>query len=126
MGSSLVRSFIIDSDYGYRYLLEVYSELSVICFMSWLHYYSIISLHNCPVLEIVSLSFLELYQMLQYSYDCSSMMFVHPKGGGSAWDTRVLLINVDVVSGLIKCCLMLPFHMVCRDHRQVVTAMSMP
>ena len=38
MGSSLalscnIRSFVIESDYGYRYLLEVYSESSDICFM---------------------------------------------------------------------------------------------
>ena len=78
------------------------------------------------MLEMTSQLALELWYPFQYSYVCSSMMFVHTKGGGSAWDTRVLLINVDVVSGLIKCCLMLPFHMVCRDHRQVVTAMSMP
>jgi hypothetical protein len=29
-------------------------------------------------------------------------MFVHPEGGGSAWDTRVSLINVDMVFGLIS------------------------
>ena len=89
MGSSLalscmIRSFVIELDYGYRYLLEAYSELSVICFLSWLHYYSMISLHNCPVLEIVSLLFLELYQLFQYLYDCSSVMSVHPEGEGSA------------------------------------------
>ena len=38
MGSSLVlscniRSFVIELDYGYRYLLEVCSELSNICFV---------------------------------------------------------------------------------------------
>ena len=37
MGSSLVlscniRSFILELDYGYRYLLEICSELSDICF----------------------------------------------------------------------------------------------
>ena len=41
MGSSLalfcnIRLFIIELDYGYRYLLEVCSELSGICFLSWL------------------------------------------------------------------------------------------
>ena len=40
----------------------------------------------------------------QYLNVCSSMMSVHPKGGGSARDAGVLLINVDMVSGLIKCC----------------------
>jgi hypothetical protein len=29
-------------------------------------------------------------------------MSVHPEGGGSARDTRVLLFNVDMVSGLIS------------------------
>ena len=47
------------------------------------------------------------------------MMSVHPEGGGSARDTRVLLVNADLVSSLIKCCLMLPFP-------TVVTALSVP
>jgi len=43
MGSSLalscnIRLFVIELDYGYRYLLEVYSELSSICFLSLLRY----------------------------------------------------------------------------------------
>ena len=123
MGLSLalscnIRSFVIELDYGYRYLLEVYSELSSICFLSWLHYYSMISLHNCPVLEIVSLSFLELYQLVQYSYDCSSV--------GSAWDTRVSLTSVDMVSRLAKSCWMSTIPTVCRGSRQVVTALSEP
>ena len=87
MGSSLalscnIRSFVIELDYGYRYLLEVYFELSSICFLSWLRYYSMLALHDCHVLEMVSLLFLELYQLLQHSYDCSSVMSVHPEGGG--------------------------------------------
>ena len=77
-----IRSYVIELYYGYRYLLEVYSELSVICFLSWLRYYSILALHDRPVLEMVSLLFLELYQLLQYSYDCSSVMSVHLEGGG--------------------------------------------
>ena len=109
MGSSLalscnIRSFVIELDYGYRYLLEVCSELSGICFLSWLRYYSMLALHDRPVLEMVSLLFLEFYQLLQYSYDCSSVMSIHPKGGGSAWDTRVSLTSVDMVSILAKCC----------------------
>ena len=44
------------------------------------------------------------FYMLQYSNVCSSMMSAHPKGGGSARDTRVSLTNVDMVSGLAKCC----------------------
>ena len=55
MGSSLalscnIRLFVIELDYGYRYLLEVYSELSSICFLSWLCYYSMLALHDRPVL----------------------------------------------------------------------------
>ena len=51
MGSSLalscnIRSFVIELDYGYRYLLEVYSKLSSICFLSWLRYYSMLALHD--------------------------------------------------------------------------------
>ena len=86
MGSSLalscnIRSFVIELDYGYRYLLEVCSELLDICFLIWLHYYSMLALHDRPVLEMVSISCLELYQLLQYSYICSSVMSVHPEGG---------------------------------------------
>ena len=77
-------------------MVEVYSELSSICFLSWLRYYSMLALHDHPVLEMVSLLFLELYQLLQYSYDCSSVMSVHPEGGGSARDTRVSLTSVDI------------------------------
>ena len=69
MGSSLalscnIRLFVIELDYGYRYLLEVCFELSGICFLSWLHYYSMLALHDRPVLEMVSLLVLELYQLL--------------------------------------------------------------
>ena len=68
-----IRLFEIELDYGYRYLLEVYSEISGICFLSWLRYYSMLALYDHPVLEMVSLLFLELYQLLQYLYDCSSV-----------------------------------------------------
>ena len=69
MGSSLalscnIWSFVIELDYGYRYLLEVYSELSSICFLACLCYYSMLALHDRHVLEMVSLLFLELYQLL--------------------------------------------------------------
>ena len=57
-----------------------------------------------PVLVMVNILALELYQLLQYSYVCSSMMSVHPEGGGSARDARVSLNNVDVVSRLDECC----------------------
>ena len=69
MGSSLVlscniRSFIIDLDYGYRYLLEVCPELSDIYFLIWLHYCSMLALHDHPVLAMVNILALELYQLL--------------------------------------------------------------
>ena len=74
MGSSLalscnIRSFVIELDYGYRYLHEVCSELSGICLLSWLRIYSMLALHDRPVLEMVSILFLELYQLLQYLFD---------------------------------------------------------
>src|SRR6185436_15739112 len=84
------------------------------------------ALYDRPVLEMVSLLFLELYQLLKYLYDCSSVMSVHPKGGGSARDTRVSLTSVDMVSRLVKCCWMSTIPTVCRGSRQVVTALSVP
>ena len=131
MGSSLALScniwlFVIELDYGYWYLLEVYSELSDICFLSWLRYYSMLALHDHHVLEMVSLLFLEFYQLLQYLYDCSSMMSVHPEGGGPAQDTRVSLTSWDMVSRLAKSCRMSTIPTVCRVRRQVVTALSVP
>ena len=63
-----------------------------------------LALHDLSVLAMVNISAVELYQLLQYSYVCSSMMSVHPKGGGSVWDTRVSLTSVDMVSRLAKCC----------------------
>ena len=111
LGSSLalscnIRLFVIELDYGYRYMLEVCSELSDICFLIWLRYYSMLPLYDCLVLEMVSISCLELYQLLQYSYVCSSVMSVHPEGGGSARDTRVSLTSVDMMSRLAKYCCM--------------------
>ena len=61
-----------------------------------------LAFHDRPVLEMVSLLFLELYQLLQYLYDCSSVMSVHPDGGGSVRDTRVSLTSVDMVSRLAE------------------------
>ena len=131
MGSSLalscnIRLFVVELDYGYRYLLKVYSELSGICLLSWLRYYSMLALHDRLVLEMVSLLLLELYQLFQYSYDCSSVISVHPEGGGSARDARVSLTNVDMVSRLAKSCYMSTMPTVCRRRRQVVTTMSEP
>ena len=85
-----------------------------------------LALHDRPVLGMVSLLFLELYQLLQYSYDCSSVMSVHPEGGGSARDTRVSLTSVDMVSRLAKSCWMSTIPTVCRGSRQVVTALFEP
>ena len=72
---------------------------------------------------MVNLSALELYQLLQYSYVCSSVMSVHPEGGGSARDTRELLTSVDMVSRLAKSCWMSTIPTVCRGSRQVVIAL---
>ena len=55
------------------------------------------------MLDMFSHTTLE-HQYPQYSYDCSSMISIHPKDGSSVRDTRILLISADVVSGLIKCC----------------------
>ena len=65
MGSSLVlscniQSFVIELNYGYPYLLEVYSELSNISFMIWLHYHSMLALHDRPMLAMVNILALEL------------------------------------------------------------------
>ena len=100
------------------------SEYSDICFLIWLRYHSMLALYDRPVLEMVSLLFLELYQLFQYSYDCSSVMPFHPEGGDSARDTRVFLTSVDVVSRLAKCCWMSTILTVGRGSRQVVTVLS--
>ena len=131
MGSSLVlscniRSFVIDLDYGYRYLLEVCSELSDIYFLIWLRYHSMLALHDHLLLAMVNIFALELCQLLQYSYVCSSVMSIHPEGGGSARDTRVSLTSVDMVSRLDKCCWISTFSTVCRGSRRVVTALFEP
>ena len=85
-----------------------------------------LALHDRPVLEMVNLLFLELYQLLQYSYDCSSVISIHPEGGGSVRDTRVSLTSIDMVSRLDMSCWMSTIPMVCRGSRQVVTALSVP
>ena len=54
--SSNIRSFVIEFDYGYRYLLEVCSELSNICFLIWLCYCSMLALHDRPMLAMVNIS----------------------------------------------------------------------
>ena len=101
MGSLLVlfcyvRSYIIDLSYNYLYSHDLCPTVSDIEFMiSLLCYYML-----CLVRDLV----LDNFYMLQYSNVCSSMMFVYPKGGGSARDTIVSLTSVDMVSGLVKCC----------------------
>jgi hypothetical protein len=40
-------------------------------------------------------------QRFPYSYVCSSVMSVHPEGGGSVQDAKVSLISIDVVFGLL-------------------------
>ena len=40
-----------------------------------------LALHDRPVLAMVNILALELYQLLQYSYVFSSVMSVHPEGG---------------------------------------------
>ena len=65
-----------------------------------LRYHSMLALHDRSVLATVNILALELYQLLQYSYVCSSIMSVHPEGGDSARDTRVSLNSVDMVSRL--------------------------
>ena len=108
-----ISSFVIELDYGYRYLLEVCSELSDICFLIWLCYCSMLALYDRPMLEMVSISCLELYQLLQYSYICSSVMSVHPEGGGSTQGTRVSLTSVDMVSRLAQSCWMSTIPAIC-------------
>jgi hypothetical protein len=60
----------------------------------------------------------------QYLNVYSNIMSVHPEGGGSALDTKVSLINADMVFGLVKCCWMSHYPMVCRGTRHMVTALS--
>ena len=65
MGSSLVlscnsRSFVIELDYDYRYLLEVCSEYLDIYFVIWLRHHSMLALHDRPVLAMVNILTLEL------------------------------------------------------------------
>ena len=85
-----------------------------------------LALHDRPVLVMVNISALELYQLLQYSYVCSSVMSVHPEVGGSVRDTRVSLTSVDMVSRLAKSCWMSSIPTVCRGSRQVMTALFEP
>ena len=104
---------VVDVSYSYLYFHDLYPVVSNIDFMINLLCYYIF----CMVRQ----SDLVYLYMFQYLNVCSSMMSVHPKGGGSAWYTRVSLTSVDMVSGLVKCCWMSPFPTVCRGSMQVVT-----
>ena len=110
-----VQSCILDLSYSYLYWHDLCHAVSDIDFM--------ISLLSYYILYMVRQTALVYFYMLQYLYVCSSMMSVYPKGGGSAWDTRVSLASVDMVSGLVKCCWMSPFPTVCRGSLQVVTVL---
>ena len=92
---------VIDLSYSYLYLHDICPAVSEIEFIiSLICYYML-----CLVRDLV----LDNFYMLLYSYDCSSMMYIHPEDGGSARDTRVSLTSVDMVSWLVKCCWMSPF-----------------
>jgi len=81
MGSLLVffcnvRSCILDLSYSYLYLHDLCPAVSDIDFMiTLLSYYM-----HCLVRDLVLVNF----YILQYSYVCSSIMSVHPKGAGSS------------------------------------------
>ena len=86
-----VRSYVVDLSCSYLYLHDLCSAVLDIDFMiSLLCYYML-----CLVRDLVLVN----SYMLQYSYVCSSMISVHPKGWGSVQDTRVWLASVDMVSG---------------------------
>jgi len=86
---------VADMSYNYLYLHDLYPAVSDICFM--------ISLHSCSMLFMIRQLALEHRYPFQHSNVCSSMMYVHPKVVVSARDTRVSLINANMVSGLIQC-----------------------
>jgi hypothetical protein len=64
--------------------------------------YTMISLYSYLIPCMIRRVNLVPRQQFWYSFVCFSMMSIHPKGGGSVRDTRVSLINVDMVSGLIS------------------------
>ena len=83
MGSSLVLSCsfwlsVIDLDYDYWFLLEVYFELSDLYFVVWLRYHLMLALCDRSVLVMVNILALELWQLLQYSYVCSIWQLIYP------------------------------------------------
>jgi hypothetical protein len=64
--------------------------------------YAMISLYSYLIPCMIRRVDLVPRQLFWYSYVCSSMMSVHPEGGGSARDSRVSLVNVGMVSWLIS------------------------
>jgi hypothetical protein len=76
------------------YLHTLYTAVSDMCAMISLYLY----LMPCMTTRVN----LVPWQWFRYSYVCSSVMSVHPEGGGSARDGRVSLISIDVVSGLVS------------------------
>jgi len=120
MGSALTflcnsQIVVTDLSYSYLYSRDLYPAVSNIYYMISMYSYLLLCM-------IRQLGLVHQYPF-QYSYVCSSTMSVHPNGVGSARDTRVSLINVDMMFMLIKCCWMLPFPTVCRDSLQVVTVL---
>ena len=77
-------SFVINLSYSYLYLHDICPAVSDIDF--------VISLLCYCILCMVRQSALVYLYLFKYSNVCSSMMSVHPKGGGSARDTRVSLV----------------------------------
>jgi hypothetical protein len=88
------RNSLIEFYSRFIYSHSLYSAVSDMYAMISLYLY----LMPCMIRRVN----LVLWQQFQYSYVCSSMMFVYSEGGGSAQDSRVLLFNIDVVSGLIS------------------------
>jgi hypothetical protein len=64
--------------------------------------YAIISLYSYLMPCMIRRVNLVSRQRFWYSYVCSSVMSIHPEGGGSARDARISLISVDVVFGLVS------------------------
>jgi len=62
-------------------MLEVNCELSDLYFMIWLCYHSMFALYDRPVLAMVNILVLEFWQLLKYSYVCSSVMSIHLECG---------------------------------------------
>ena len=71
-----VQLYVIYFSYGYLYLHDLCPAVSDIDFMFSLLCYYIL----CLVRNLVLVNF----YILKYSYVCSSMMSVHPKGAGSS------------------------------------------